>query len=153
MTLKDRKHIWIRYPKQKIIACRTCGLWINHFWKVEADRKGLGLPTKFKLGNPDFSTLEKFIECGRVYKDARPPIRRFQQTKYIWLNSLHSWEQHMLKTIDATQEVRCRHIRQGPMELATDTGVDKEYRGMARKIEAGMTRLTAEQYRAINPTA
>jgi len=150
MPNTSKKHVWVRYNKTKIVTCRSCGLWAGHLWQQKSDHSGQGNATEYLLGNPNVRTLQKFIGCGEIRKEAKDPVHILQQTKHIWSLVQNDIEQHVVQTIDPEQRFICPEVKPKKQKLARDNKVDGSFRTIAKKIASELTMIPDDIFQSIN---
>ena len=71
---------------------------------------------------------------------------RFQISKHLWTSETNEWEEHIIKTIDPSQEILMPHIKAKPRILRSH----KNNRKVAVEIEKSMLLLTEQQMQTVN---
>ena len=153
MSIQERKHVWIVYDAQRLVICRTCGVWINHFWKEVASGKGKQRTTKFFLGDPLFGVIQKFLGCAEINKGDQYPMSRFQRSKLLWSNSELEWEKHIIDTITpdrAAVTVQQPNIEARPLKLVKSNKIDPRFREISKTIVKEMGRISSADFATVN---
>ena len=145
-----KKHTWVTYTNARTIVCRKCGLWAGHLWQQKSDHTGQGKATEYLLGNPNVRTLQKFIGCGEIRKEAKDPIHILQQTKHIWTFQQNDIEEHIVQTILPQQQLICQEVKPKKVVLAVSNKVDRTFRTIAKKIEAELPKIPDNILKEIN---